>query len=691
VTVNTPLFEDRVAPRADRDSAFPVTVLGFESDDAEVAWLIEDMKRDRARHGGYAWGDVALLYRTHGIGDRLEAALLNAGIPCRLAHGRSLSEEPVVAYVIAALRVIAHPHDDVMRDAFFAAVLPTTVFNDARAKAEQAGHSLLRRLGHMAERLPRADETGQHVRRALYHWRNLDALGRRHTTLAGLVHELLSRRVGATRSALDERHDEISDPAALPDVVRLAERLREAREKHLTVWMPRMGGVDVALKGILSALGFTVRLGGAAPADALRVTPDDAPSVGLALGVFKAAQLLEMAHGSAAFTSFTAIDLETTDRDAETAEIVEIAAVRVRDGEIVDRLHSYVKPRAAMCAGAMLTHGIRESDLAMAPRFEDVWPRARRFCGDDVVVAHNGYDFDFRILKRMVLSLGKRYDLCTYDTLPLARDLFPTSRKLGDLARQFGVPMARAHRALDDTEALAKVVLALDAAKLARSRKTALVTLLDHLGVALALCDDASLCAEARLFRDVSRVFALGRHSTCLDAYEREQGDDASIPTVDEVIERLGGVELMLRVRAEKSADERYPVAMRRLSRLIDDVPDGPLHQQLATFLERAVLSRFAGHEPERGRVNLLTLHSTKGLEFSRVYVVGVEDAALPGISPTSPPKPREVEEARRLLYVGMTRTVDRLVLTHAATRGGRSTGGHQFLDEMGLAATATR
>jgi DNA helicase-2/ATP-dependent DNA helicase PcrA len=97
------------------------------------------------------------------------------------------------------------------------------------------------------------------------------------------------------------------------------------------------------------------------------------------------------------------------------------------------------------------------------------------------------------------------------------------------------------------------------------------------------------------------------------------------------------------------------------------------------------VLSKWDGQEPERERVNLLTLHSTKGLEFSRVYIVGVEDSQLPGGSPVKGPKPQEIEEARRLLYVGMTRTIDRLVLTYAASRGGKLTGGHRFLDEMGL------
>jgi DNA helicase-2/ATP-dependent DNA helicase PcrA len=125
---------------------------------------------------------------------------------------------------------------------------------------------------------------------------------------------------------------------------------------------------------------------------------------------------------------------------------------------------------------------------------------------------------------------------------------------------------------------------------------------------------------------------------------------------------------------------------MLRLRRLIDDLPDAALGEQLTLFLERVALSRFDGEQPDPGRVNLLTLHSTKGLEFSRVYVVGVEDVQLPGGSPTTGPTASEIEEGRRLLYVGMTRTKDRLVLSRVATRGGKATGGHQFLDEMGLA-----
>ncbi len=689
VDVNQPIFGDRESPRADRPSAYPVTVAWFETDEEEAAWLVDDIRRDREAHG-HQWGEVALLYRKHEIGDMLETACINAGIPCRRAQGRSLADDPVVGYVVAAARVIHTPSDELHREAFFRVVLPHALFNEARAKADEEEITLWAKLSRMASRLPSADDNGRQIRRALADCRNLEAVGMQQSNLMALVQELLSRRVGRLRSILDEHHDDLTDPIGNPEVVALAGRLRTARAKRREVLVPELNGAGIAIKAMLDAIGVRAVCGavaGSSESPAERLSPDDVPSTGLALGVFKAAQLLEMESSAVAFTNFTAIDLETTGRDTGSSEIVEIAAVRVRDGKITDTLSSLVKPTVRMDAAASAVTGITDADLAGAPTFAEIWPRFREFSGADVLVAHNGYQFDFPILSRMVKEIGGTFSAITFDSLPLARDLVPTSRKLGDLARHFGVDPGQSHRALDDTRALALVMLELGRMKLARSRKTALVDLLGHLGLALALTDRETLSDEARLFLDrLTPVFVLGRYGNALDSYEAARAAHPSVPTTDDVINLLGGAERMSSIQRDRTADERYPAAMRRLRRLIVGLDDKPFDEQLAQFLQRVTLSRWDGEEPAHERVNLLTLHATKGLEFSRVYVVGCEDSQLPGGSPTQGPKAHEVEEGRRLLYVGMTRTIDRLVLTYCANRGGKPAGGHRFLDEMGLA-----
>jgi superfamily I DNA/RNA helicase len=685
IAQNPSLFENREVPEADRTSPFEVNALHFETDEAEVAWIVSDIARDRAEHA-HALGEIAVLYRKHEIGDEMEAALLNAGIACRLAHGRALSEEPIVAYVLAALRVIAYPHDPIVREGFFATTLPAPLVHDVRARARSSKRDFGRELYEMGKRLAKGDARGRKIRLALSRYRNLTALERAHPSLDALVADLLSQNV-KPRSPLEERHDEITDPAIHPEVVKLARRLEDARANDRYVDLPSLGGVEIPLKALLAQAGVTARVVPNATTDGDRLTPDDLPSLGLVLGTFKALQMLEIGDTSDAFRDFTAIDIETTDKNIDESEIVEIAAVRVRDGQIADIFNALVKPDGPIAAGATDTHGIRAVDVAMAPRFADIWPKFAAFCGDDIIVAHNGYGFDFKILDRMVRALGKRFELCTYDTLPLARDLFRTSRKLSELARVLGIAAGTSHRALDDSRTLAQVFLQLGTMKLERARKTALANLLDLVGVGLALCDRKSLCGEALMFRDFCVPYSLGRYSSCLESYERERGSDESLPGVDDVIEALGGTKLMVKIRTEKSAHERYPATMLRLRRLISHVEDGPLKAQIQTFLERVTLSsRGEGIDVDRDRVNLLTLHSTKGLEFSRVYVVGVEDAQLPGRPPAGmEPTQGEIEEARRLLYVGMTRAKDRLVLSRAGARRGNSTGGHRFLDEMGL------
>lgn len=684
VSHNAPIFDGLRAPEAHRSAEFPVEAVIAATDDNEVSWIIEDLVRDRANNR-FDYGDAALLYRKHDIGERAEAALLNAGIPCRLARGRAFAEDPVIAYVLAALQVIARPNDRVYRDRFFESVLPGPLCDRMRVLAQSKGHDLARGLRTFAA-LPKGNHDARIVRRAIALWRNLRAIGMSGSSLDAVVHELLSQRVGVGPSKLEERHDELSDPIDHDEVARAAARLRVAQATGRPALVPATNGIGIPLKAILAAADLEVHLvGGPVALDGEPITAADFPTLGLALGAFKAAQLLASSSFPSGLLDFTAIDIETTGDDPTSAEIVQLGAVRVRDGQLVEEFHRLVRPRVPISSGATQQHRLKDVDVVNAAYFEHVWPEFRRFCGADVIIAHNGYDFDFPILKRMVKALGDRFEFCIYDTLPLARDLCRTGCKLEQLSNLFSIDPGLPHQALDDARTLARVMLKLDERKAMKARKTALGEVLGHLGVALALSDRASLCPEARLMCEITRVFALGRYSGALEHYEREAANDESVPAVDEVIEWLGGAKVMARIRADKSAEDRYPSAIVRLRRLIEQIPPGPLEVQLAVFLQRAVLSKWEGHEPEAGRVSLLTLHSTKGLEFSRVYILGVEDAELPGQTLDREITAEEVAEARRLLYVGMTRAKDRLVMSCATARNGHATGGHKFLTEMGL------
>src|SRR5207244_13068580 len=82
----------------------------------------------------------------------------------------------------------------------------------------------------LAERRAAKDPDTRKLWRLIYQLENLRALPRSHGTLPAVIEEILSQTVGPYRNKLEERHDELTDPAALPAAVELAGRLRSATE-----------------------------------------------------------------------------------------------------------------------------------------------------------------------------------------------------------------------------------------------------------------------------------------------------------------------------------------------------------------------------------------------------------------------------------------------------------------------------
>jgi len=423
-------------------------------------------------------------------------------------------------------------------------------------------------------------------------------LPKAHDRLDAVIDEILTQTAGPYRNKLEERHDELTDPASWPAAVQLAERLKAG---NITA--------PPAIRGMLVAAGI-LNVG---------VGPID----GDALTVFKALQLL---HSSTVATldRYVTFDFETTDHSVETCGVVEVGAARVVHGEIVDRFHALVNPHQPISAKATQIHGYTDADVKDAPPFHEVYTLFRAFVGDDILIAHNGQHFDIPVLKRLAAGRDGLDTLTFYDTLLLARSLSRDRASQEDLAHRFGIDCGRAHHALDDAVTLAHVYRALEQQRAVRARKAVLANVLDYLALALAV-EQRPLEGEAKLLFDIGRYRTLGPYSDALEFYTTSR--TADMPTVDDVIQRLGGAKLMASLRVRKDPTQRYASAIARLRALLDD--DGPLDAAIDRLVERVALSsNDAGMD---GRVNLLTLHSTKGLEFSRVYIVGVEDYQIPG------------------------------------------------------------
>src|SRR5436309_581518 len=691
---NPQLFEKQLS--AEQESAYDVGAFAFRDEEEEASWLLDDILADRAA-SGLGWGDYAMLYRRHRLGEYLEGRLVRAGIPCRLARGRALVEDDVIKYVMAALRIVRDPGDPVALEAFARCVLSAHFLQEVLASPPfPLEADFLAAIRTLARRRPAQDPDTKKLWRLVFQVENLRALPRSHRTLAPLVDEILSQSVGPYRNALEERHDELTDPADSPEAVRLAEHLAGAIAAERDIVLEPQDGLEIALRGMLIAAGVRHV---PSSTNLHQPPPTSVPSP---LILFKALQLVHARDLDPALERYVTFDLETTDKDVEVCEVVEIGAVRVVGGDIVDRFHTLVQPYRPITPGATKVHGYTDADVRDARSFAEVWPEFRAFIGDDVLIAHNGQHFDIPVLRRLAAGRDGVDSLVFYDTLPLVCSLSRDSAKLEDLALRFGIDAGRAHHALDDAVTLARVYRELERQRGIRARKAVLVNLLDYLGLAFALEPQRERGAgsreQAMLFK-LAKFYTLGRYSDALAFYEMERGRTGAATTapVDEVIRRLGGRALMTRLRAEPDPAQRYPAAVARLRALIDEPspPDplsttwrgGTLTESIDRLLERVALSTSEGIEVAPDRINLLTLHSTKGLEFSRVYIVGVEDYQIPGLRETQENRQAEIEEARRLLYVGMTRARERLVLTRVERRFGLVEGGGGFIEEVGVSA----
>ena len=106
------------------------------------------------------------------------------------------------------------------------------------------------------------------------------------------------------------------------------------------------------------------------------------------------------------------------------------------------------------------------------------------------------------------------------------------------------------------------------------------------------------------------------------------------------------------------------------------------LQEGIRNLLDFADLYKVELDALDRNAVHLITLHAAKGLEFREVYICGLEDRILPNARALNS---ADMAEQRRLLYVGITRAMDRLTLSCVRQRPGRNMTPSRFWDELAL------
>ena len=150
---------------------------------------------------------------------------------------------------------------------------------------------------------------------------------------------------------------------------------------------------------------------------------------------------------------YVVFDLETTGISRVYDEVVEISAVKVRGGKVVDEFSTLVNPGRHIPSGASQVNGITDQMVAYAPRFVKVLQEFLDFTEGYPLVGHNIASFDMKFICRDAEKYYGSVPVNDYiDTLPLARKHLPnlSHHKLTNLASYYGLTPDGAHRALND-------------------------------------------------------------------------------------------------------------------------------------------------------------------------------------------------------------------------------------------------
>ena len=376
-------------------------------------------------------------------------------------------------------------------------------------------------------------------------------------------------------------------------------------------------------------------------------------------------------------------DLETTGVNPKNANIVEIAAKRLNViGNEIENFERLVKPPGGYIPPSVTrVHGISTEDVKDAPSIEIVLPEFCSFIQDRILIGHNVARYDNPILERDLQTYLKRnLPNPHYDTLVTARKLLPRQRRgIDALAEKFGIEHGRLHRAMEDVETNRQIFKELIRIDLQKREVKSLTEFLPFVGVGIlsktGVPDEQDTLTEVSAFLNAAKRFVQAHHSTLpdnlpFDLTEKEQ--------TAEFIGQLAQSEVPI-----FREDTQWIEAKAKFRNLLLKFGKAGHGTSLSDFLDyQKLLTNFDEMDDKTEQVTLMTLHAAKGTEFPVVVIIGMEEGSFPmwkqGMTQ------EEIEEERRLFYVGMTRAQDQLYLSSTVYRyGDRERSASMFIHEM--------
>ncbi|HWR59983.1 MAG TPA: PolC-type DNA polymerase III [Clostridia bacterium] len=157
---------------------------------------------------------------------------------------------------------------------------------------------------------------------------------------------------------------------------------------------------------------------------------------------------------------FVVFDIETTGLSAVKDRITEIGAVKIKNGQLVDRFSELINPEMPIPDNIIKLTGITNAMVKDKATISEILPRFLQFVGDAPLIAHNA-SFDTGFIRVKAKELGRAVNNIVIDTLQLSRLLLTGLKrhKLNLVCEYLGISLENHHRAADDAEATAEIML----------------------------------------------------------------------------------------------------------------------------------------------------------------------------------------------------------------------------------------
>jgi len=145
------------------------------------------------------------------------------------------------------------------------------------------------------------------------------------------------------------------------------------------------------------------------------------------------------------------VDIETTGPSSQKDRVLEVAIIKTRGLQVVDRFHRLVNPKRTIPYFIQNFTGINPQMVANEACFSELAPQLNEFLDDGIFVAHN-VSFDYNFLKHSLRREGFELDMPKLCTVRLSRKMYPEYRKhnLDSVIERIGTSIQNRHRALDD-------------------------------------------------------------------------------------------------------------------------------------------------------------------------------------------------------------------------------------------------